>query len=307
MSRATPSEQSSTRVIRRVDIDGLEERVATLLVISGHCKGELHTLEVGQTTLGRGAECDIVIPDDGISREHCRFHYGADGVWVEDLASTNGTWLDRRRITRRVRLASGTRLRLGAGTLLRFVVQGEVDRAYYEELRAAAVRDPLTGVFNKRHLQERLCAELAYANRHSEPLSLIIFDVDHFKQINDGHGHAAGDAVLAQLGALLVTHIRSEDVIARFGGDEFVILARGTDIDGAQRLAERLRQAVRRFAFAHEGKEFAVTLSIGVAATVGGQSADNLFNVADAALYQAKARGRDTVVAAPCQGLPGSL
>jgi diguanylate cyclase (GGDEF)-like protein len=301
VSRAIANEESSTRVIRRMEIDGLEDRVATLLVMSGHCKGELLSLEVGATTLGRDALCDIVIPDDGISREHCRFHHDGDAVWVEDLGSTNGTWLDRQRITRRVKLESGTRVRLGAGTLLRFVLQSEVDRAYYEELRAAAVRDPLTGVFNKRHLQERLRAELAYATRHSEPLALIIFDVDHFKQINDGYGHAAGDAVLAQLGAVLVTHTRGEDVIARFGGDEFVILARGTDIDGAQRLAERLRQGVARFAFSHDGREIGVTLSIGVAAVAGGQPADDLFNVADAALYEAKARGRDTVVAARCQ------
>ena len=300
MSRATANEQSSTRVIRRMEIDALEERVATLLVMSGQCKGELHTLEVGATTLGRDAECDIVVPDDGISREHCRFHHDGDGVWVEDLGSTNGTWLDRQRITRRVKLVSGTRVRLGAGTLLRFVLQSEVDRAYYEELRAAAVRDPLTGVFNKRHLQERLCAELAYANRHGEPLALIMIDVDHFKQINDGYGHAAGDAVLAQLAAVLVTHTRGEDVIARFGGDEFVILARGTDINGARRLGERLRQAVAGFAFAHDGQDIAVTLSVGVTAVSGGQPADDLFNVADAALYEAKARGRDTVVATPC-------
>lgn len=302
--RAMAGEDNSTKVIRRIDLDPLEEKVATLLVISGHCKGDIHTLTTELTTLGREVECDIFIPDDGISREHCRFHRGAEGVWVEDLGSTNGTWVDRNRITGRVRLANGARVRLGANTILRFVLQSEVDRAYYEDLHHAAVRDPLTGLFNKRHLDERLRTEVAYAVRHGEPLALLVFDIDHFKVVNDTFGHAAGDAVLAQLGLLLTAHTRAEDVVARFGGDEFVILARGTDVAGAERLAERLRVAVVAANFRHGDQRIEVTLSIGATATSGGQlPPEELFKVADGALYEAKARGRNAVVVATLAGL----
>lgn len=292
------SEESSTRVIRRMDLDQLEDSVATLLVISGHCRGEIHTLET-KLTLGRGAECDIVIPDDGISREHCRFVRVPAGVAVEDLGSTNGTWVGRQRIRKRTHLPNGARVRLGAGTILRFALQTEVDRAYYEDLRAAAVRDPLTGLYNKRHLHERLPVELAYSARHGEPLALVIVDLDRFKQINDGYGHAAGDVILAGVGQILASCTRTEDVVSRFGGDEFVILARNTTVEGARELAERVRRAVKRAEFAHEGRRIPVTLSVGVAATAGEptDSAEALFGAADAALYEVKARGRDGVAA----------
>ncbi|TNF37425.1 MAG: GGDEF domain-containing protein [Deltaproteobacteria bacterium] len=300
VGRPRLDDQSPTRKVRRLDVDEAEAQLATLLVISGHGRGEIHTLETS-LTLGRGPACDIVIPDDGISREHCRFVRDVDGASVEDLGSTNGTWVNQGRITRLSKLASGSRVRLGARTVLRFALQSEADRAYYEDMRDAAVRDPLTGLFNKRHLHERLGVELAYSYRHKEPLALVVIDVDHFKAINDGHGHAAGDLVLTQLGRLLVAQTRAEDIVARFGGDELIIVARRTTLDGARDLAERLRAATGRTSFTHDGREILVTLSAGVAATDGTScSADALFGAADAALYEAKARGRDAVVAVAC-------
>ena len=113
----------------------------------------------------------------------------------------------------------------------------------------AAVRDALTRVYNRRHFVERLASEVAYARRHRSPLSLLMIDIDHFKRINDGHGHPAGDYVLATLGQIMLAAVRAEDIVARYGGEEFAILCRGTPPMSALQLAERLRRGVESHAF----------------------------------------------------------
>jgi len=292
---------STTRVIRRADIGLADEddaqRTASLLVISGSGMGELHPLQAPRTTLGRDPECGLVIDDEGISRVHCAFvREGHDAVRVEDLDSTNGTWVNRAKI-RACDLKNGDRIRVGANTILRFLLESPGDQAHYQSLYHAAIRDELTGAFNKRHLMERLAAEVAFARRHGSELTLILFDIDDFKHVNDTFGHAAGDALLSQLGSLLLEHTREEDVVARFGGDEFAILARGTCAQGAWELAERLRRAVQGTVFEEESVEIRATLSIGTATMLGTRpmTVEELFKTADRALYVAKETGKNRV------------
>jgi diguanylate cyclase (GGDEF)-like protein len=168
-----------------------------------------------------------------------------------------------------------------------------------EELREASTHDELTGLYNRRYLLERLEEELAFARRHSAPLSVLTLDVDHFKSINDRHGHAAGDSVLVELGKRLTGATRREDVIARMGGEEFLILLRSTDRRGATATAERVREMVAEREFPWREGSLAVTVSIGCASLGEGAAAsiDALLGTADRRLYQAKRAGRNRVVA----------
>jgi diguanylate cyclase (GGDEF)-like protein len=170
-------------------------------------------------------------------------------------------------------------------------------------LAEGALQDPLTGLYNRRHLEERLASELAAAQRHGRPVSLLMADVDHFKAINDAHGHLAGDEALKMLAFVLRGAVRKEDVLARYGGEEFVIVARETPLEGAESLAERIRRAVERSRCAWQGQDLGVTVSIGVTMSVGaaefvaGRTERDLIEAADRALYLAKQGGRNRVVA----------
>ncbi len=169
-------------------------------------------------------------------------------------------------------------------------------RSMAQQLYESSIRDPLTNLNNRRYFAERIEHELAFGARHAVPTSVLILDVDHFKAVNDTKGHAAGDAVLVDLATILVSRLRTEDLVARYGGEEFVVLLRNTPREGARMVAERLRAAVAAHGFEHGGSAFSVTVSIGCATTVGGHSGDDLLTQADDCLYSAKRSGRNRVV-----------
>jgi diguanylate cyclase (GGDEF)-like protein len=171
-----------------------------------------------------------------------------------------------------------------------------------ETLRNQSIRDPLTGLFNRRFLEETLERELLRAARSQRPLGVIVLDLDHFKRFNDTYGHQAGDALLRELGGLLRDQLRGGDVPCRYGGEEFVLILPEASLDSTRRRAGQLREAVHRLQVADRGQSLGlVTLSAGVAVfPTHGTSGDALIRAADAALYRAKAAGRDQVqVAAP--------
>jgi diguanylate cyclase (GGDEF)-like protein len=170
-----------------------------------------------------------------------------------------------------------------------------------ESLRALSLRDPLTGLFNRRFLDESMERELARAARRVQPLSLIVIDVDHFKSINDGHGHDAGDMVLVALADVLRANSREEDIASRYGGEEFVLVMPGASCEQALRRAEELRQAIAAAQVRFRGRALGtITASFGVASSQDcGLSAAGLFHAADQALYQSKRDGRNRVTAAP--------
>lgn len=165
-----------------------------------------------------------------------------------------------------------------------------------ERLREVAIRDPLTGAYNRRHLSERLACELAYSRRHRTPLSVVMMDVDHFKRVNDVHGHGAGDAMLTHIVQLLRREVRQEDLLARFGGEEFALVLRDTDAARSEIVAERLRARIEGTELTHAGRSIPVTLSLGCASEIGCDSEEALIGIADARLYEAKRRGRNCVV-----------
>jgi two-component system cell cycle response regulator len=169
------------------------------------------------------------------------------------------------------------------------------------ELETLTRTDALTGICNRRHLEERLHDMLSAAHRHHQPAAVLMIDVDHFKRVNDTLGHAGGDAVLRQVADRLHQRVRLEDVVGRWGGEEFLVLGAATDATAAEALAGRLLAAVAGSPFAIEGAgDVGVTVSIGCAAGI--DDAEALLRRADAALYEAKAKGRNRVVVSGREG-----
>jgi diguanylate cyclase (GGDEF)-like protein len=169
-----------------------------------------------------------------------------------------------------------------------------------ETLRLLSVRDPLTGLFNRRFMQESLERELRRAARSGKPLGGILFDIDHFKQFNDSYGHEAGDIVLRELGGLLQSQIRGEDIACRVGGEEFLVILPDAALDITRQRAEKLREAVKQVSIQYGGRPLgAITVSMGVVVfPANGTTCDAILRSADQALYQAKAQGRDRIAVA---------
>ncbi len=249
----------------------------------------------------------MTIEDQGISSHHCRLTIEQEEFFLEDLGTTNGTWINYDRIDR-VKLQSGDRIRIGQRTVLKFSLQDEDEETYQRTLYEAAVRDPLTGAYNKRYFHERLGSELAYALRHGAPLSLLMFDLDHFKAINDEFGHPAGDYVLQLLASTIRGSIRTEDVFARVGGEEFAVIGRGLKVKQAYEFAERLRLLVESTTFEDNGTGISVTISIGTATARPPlpMTTNDLIKQADDNLYVAKRNGRNRVEPAPAAASGGS-
>jgi two-component system cell cycle response regulator len=271
---------------------------ALLTVVNGPNIGRVYSVRDGDTVIGRGKECHVRIDDAGASRSHARIYVDSGHYILEDLHSTNGTFVGGRRLDR-VELTSGDRINVGPNVVVSFAVLDAQAERLAHQLYESSVRDPLTRAHNRRYLVERLASEIAYARRHNTRLSLLLFDLDHFKRVNDTHGHLAGDDVLRDVAALVSRMIRTEDVFARFGGEEFVILARGISHANIGRFAERLRAAVERLEIASEAAVLRVTISIGVASidqlTDKTRMAEDLMRLADERLYRAKTEGRNRV------------
>ena len=267
---------------------------AYLVVISGPSFGEMYKLKGERSTLGRGERTDIRVLDDGVSREHAAIERDGGKMVLVDLGSTNGTFCNGGRVTRHD-LTDGDKISIGATTILRFTYQDQVDEHYQKKLFESALRDGLTSTFNRRYFVDRLHTEIRFAVRHEKSLALLFVDIDHFKKINDTHGHLAGDAVLAAVARVMTETIRAEDVLARYGGEEFAVICREIDLEGARILGERLRVAVAEERFEHDGKVIPVTVSVGAAVESKVDDAQAFIAAADAAMYEAKRSGRNRV------------
>ena len=175
-----------------------------------------------------------------------------------------------------------------------------------EALRAQSIKDPLTGLYNRRYLAEMMEREIRRAVRAEQSLGVLMLDLDHFKKFNDTYGHDAGDTVLREAASFLTRSIRVEDIVCRYGGEEFVVILPTADLNAAHTRAERIRSKMRELAVLHQGQSLGmVTVSIGVAALpLHGTSPKALIEAADAALYRAKREGRDRVAVAEIPTVP---
>ncbi len=263
---------------------------------TGPNMGQRYTLDDKPLVLGRGEDCEIRISDHSVSRRHARIEKSAEGYYVADLQSTNGTFINDVP-SAMATLKDGDYLRIG-NCIYRFLAGGNVESEYHEEIYRLTIIDALTGIHNKRFLMEFLDRELARSARHARPLSVLMLDIDHFKAINDELGHLGGDVTLRDLSASVRANVRREDLFARYGGEEFALVLVETPNQGAMELADRIRRLIEKKDFRYEGKPYRVTISVGVASTGGehGLNATELIRRADENLYQAKHQGRNRVV-----------
>lgn len=247
--------------------------------------------------VGRSPHAVISLPEvPSLSRNHARLRFVDGRVLLEDLGSRNGTFVNDRVLNGPAELRSGDRFQVGA-VHFKFLHERDVEHAYYEAIYEMVARDGLTGVFNRRKFFDEGTREFARAQRYGRPLSILLLDIDHFKLVNDGYGHLGGDAVLKQFAARLQPLVRTEELFARLGGEEFAVLCPETDVDRARVLAEKLGELCRSQPFDCSGTPVPVSVSCGVAGVQPAMSRfEDLLRIADEALYQAKRDGRDRVV-----------
>ena len=273
-----------------------QERPAALLVIGGDRGGTLIDLQDGDISVGRNADNTLVLETGGVSRYHFKVGH-RDSRWVlQDGGSKNGTFLNNKKIDAPVPLSRGDIIKIGT-IALKYIPKGDPERANYDKLQAEAIKDGHTGCYNKTYFNKEVEIHVKRAKISKHPLGLILFDLDHFKRLNDDHGHDAGDVVLKEMANLVHREgVRSHDIFARYGGEEFVILLPKTPLSQALRVAERIRVLIEEYPFTYEGKSISVTASVGVAeCTEATASGVDLFKKADAAVYRAKEKGRNIV------------
>jgi diguanylate cyclase (GGDEF)-like protein len=259
--------------------------------------GKRFVLDTSPMRIGRGAENHIVLDGDSVSRRHAHLEQRMIAWWAVDDGSTNGTYVNDDQIAREQSLINGDRIKVGP-TIFKYLSGQDVEAQYHEEIYRMTIIDGLTQAHVKRYLLEALEKELIRARRHTRDLSFVMFDIDHFKKINDVHGHLAGDFVLKELAHIVQGRIRRDEVFARYGGEEFAIVLPETNLEGARSLAEGLREKVAQSRFVFQGESIRVTISIGVS-TLGehDKTSLDLIRNADVKLYEAKRGGRNRVVA----------
>jgi two-component system, cell cycle response regulator len=275
---------------------------ATLTLLSGLHAGQLMAVDRAAVIIGRASDADLVVDEMGVSRHHARIaRTPAGGFYIEDLKSTNGTFVGAARVGVAL-LHRGDVVQLGPHLRLRFAVVDSVEETLYRQLYESSVRDPLTNAFNRKYFVARLLAEIARARRAECDVAVLMIDVDSLKSVNDLFGHLAGDKALCAVASRILRVLRVEDVLARYGGDEFVVLAAGSGNFDAERLAERVRRAVEGLQMSARGNEVRITTSIGVALlselTSNEDPVTALLALADSRMYGAKGSGRNKVCAA---------
>ena len=305
-----PNTSDNTRItiIDRLALQ-TSSRDACLVVIHGSELGKRHLLNQPIITIGRSAKNDIQIDEESISRNHAMIINHGTSYMVRDLGSTNGTYVNDVQIHEQI-LADNTQIRVGR-TVFKFLLGDSIESSYHEEIYRITTQDSLTLVYNKRYLMETFEREFSRALRYGRRLSLLIFDIDRFKSVNDEYGHLTGDFVLKQVAGRLKEQIRRDDVFARYGGEEFVLLLPEISKAEATHIAEKLRRVVASTPFHFDQTEIPVTISIGVADLEEyvlrlppelrhmdpvEQHARALLKLADDRLLDAKRRGRNCVV-----------
>ena len=271
---------------------------ACLVVIHAPMQSDLgrrFVLDKDTTTVGRGRDNDIVLPSDCVSRRHARLEQRAGNLFIVDLASTNGTFInDDSHSIRERQIQRGDRLKIG-DTIFKYLSGSDIELQYHEIIHRMTVTDGLTDLANRKQLDLVLGEEIPRSRRHGRDLSLLMIDIDHFKTINDTHGHLTGDSVLRGLAGILQRRLRPNDRLGRYGGEEFCVILPETSRHNASKIGEDLRALVEAHAFVAEDKNIRVTISVGVGTLQDDMAMADLYRAADEMLYRAKRTGRNRV------------
>ena len=272
--------------------------IATLVTLAGMRVGEVFRVSRNLAVIGRRDDVDLPLHDEGVAPRHAALVRCGDKILLKDLDSASGTYRNGARVWDPTFLEDGDTITIGATTILKFTYQDDLEDWLNRDLYDCATRDALTGLYNRRHLDERVTAELTFAGRHGALLALMIVDVDHFKNVNDQRGYQAGDRTLQEIGRRLLEAARAEDLIARYDGEAFAVLCRETGVGEALKLAERLRLLIADELLVDSGLPLRLTASAGIAVTPhsGTMAEEELLSAADWALHEAKRRGRDRIV-----------
>ena len=300
-------ENGVTNVFDRIDLSVVDDSRDSpalpiyLIVLDGGIPGAMLRLAAGGTRLGRAPDNVLQLPEGSVSRYHAYLKADDDGmVRLTDLGSTNGTYLNGERVAEHtpVVLRDGDRLRFGSTMVLKFVRPDPCEERFQREMFDRAVRDPLTGLYNRAFFLDQVCPLADRGHRKGLGLAVMLLDIDHFKAVNDTYGHAAGDVALREVAAVLRQSTRAEDLVARYGGEEFVLALPVATLDLAAERAERVRRSLASRRIFAEGHPLRITASIGLAFTTAQRPTppSALIGVADRHLYHAKDAGRNRVV-----------
>ena len=273
-----------------------KQKPACLLVMGGDLNGSIFNLLTGENIAGRNPDCQIPLDFNGISRKHFAVTVDATTATLIDLGSANGTYHNNQKVTEPIVLKRGDLIKIGS-IAMKFLPQGDPERLTYDKLHEEANTDGLTKCYNKTFFNNQLELEIKKCKVTGKPLTLIIFDLDHFKKLNDNYGHDAGDFVLKEKAKIIRENgIRQGDYFARYGGEEFCILLPNTNLKQGFEIAERLRKLIEKHEFIYDGKRLPVTASIGVADyRMGVNTGTDLFKRADSSVYKSKEGGRNQV------------
>ncbi len=290
-SQTVLTEVAEARAPSQGDEDGC------LVVIYGQEMGRRVRVTTEPLVIGRSPKCEIQVDQESVSRNHCRIRFEGGEFLVRDLGSTNGTYVNDDLVHDDGRLRHGDQLKVGR-TILKFIAGDNVEVEYHEEIYRLMTTDGLTQLHNKRYFDEMLDREVARAKRYKRSFSLLVFDIDLFKNVNDRFGHLAGDAILRQLGAVLLGRLRVNDVLARIGGEEFALITPEVGLDGAKELAGKINRLIGDTRFEFEGARVNVTVSVGVAEwQTHYEDPSDVLKAADDKMYEAKRNGRNQVCA----------
>jgi two-component system cell cycle response regulator len=278
---------------------------AVLFALAGPEQGAVFPLHRSVILVGRGARSNIALHDDAVSLRHARITRRDGGIHVQDDGSRNGTYVNDERVETPRLLEDGDHVTIG-NTILKFSMLDELEEHALTQLFELTIRDPLTRAYNRRYLTAHLQSELAFSARRDLPLALLMVDIDHFKHINDTYGHGLGDVVLQLVAASIQRLLRPYDALCRYGGEEFVVVARDSSSRNAEILAERIRRHIEALSFDVPGGRARVTVSIGVVSWSAQAGADvgALIQAADEALYEAKNAGRNRVRSSAARSSP---
>lgn len=293
----------TTVIVSMNELDGPDtedQKVPVLRVAKGTETGRHYILASEQSfDIGRSNECDITTPDTSCSRKHAEVFLASNGnVYLKDLKSTNGTAVNGTRINEPKELQADDLIQVGDNTEFVFEYMRLSEANAQVEIYEKATRDSLTGIYNRQFFEDTIARIITQRNEDHSGMGLIIFDIDHFKKVNDTYGHPAGDAVIKEVGRRIPKVVRGDDIFSRIGGEEFALILRTSDPDLVEKMTERVRKSVESQFFEIDERALEITVSVGSCFVIGetGVSFQTLYDAADKALYEAKENGRNRSV-----------
>ena len=269
-----------------------------LIIVDGDNAGKIYPLDKKAITIGRSDEFDIQLADSSCSREQAIIEFNDNNKPVlKDLDSTNGTFVNGAKITE-INIEDGDKILLGFSSVFMFAIQDSLESKFQMNLYESSITDHLTGAFNQKYFLDTLSKAFSYSLRHHTSLGLLMLDIDFFKKINDTYGHIVGDIVLKEFVKRIKNNLRNEDILCRYGGDEFAVIVRDFKYGFVKIAADRIRLFFDGRSINCKDHKINISVSIG-AATIDYENiatSEDMIELADANLYKAKQSGGNCIV-----------